>query len=226
MNEILDFFNNYPSIQLRHVFTNCLIDENLVNDYLCNHFVKNFIRPQDKVILNHPLLIEHFKQNYPQIPIIYSTTIGIIDSQQINDITKHNLYVVNYNYNNNDMYLANLAHPENIELICAEPCHPLCQYRKQHYLGISQSILLQPLSKGGITECPFGNEQLTFSELMTLPHAISNERLVQLSQKGFNNFKISGRSLMVPNWLETILYYIALPEKRDYIRQKLLTEWW
>ena len=121
MDVILSELNEYP-VKLRHTFTNCLLTEQLVNDYACNFFVQHFIREQDEVILNHPLLIEHFKKNYPKIPIIYSTTMNIQDINQVNEISKNNIYVMNYNYNNDQQYINQLTHKENIEILCAEPC--------------------------------------------------------------------------------------------------------
>jgi len=44
MQEVLDDFNHFNQIKLRHVFTNCLMTEQLCNDYLCNQFVKKYIR--------------------------------------------------------------------------------------------------------------------------------------------------------------------------------------
>ena len=61
---------------------------------------------------------------------------------------------------------------------------------------------------------------------MKLPHAISNDRVIELNKNGFHNFKISGRNDPPPKWLESILYYLALPEYRDQIRQRLLMDWW
>lgn len=227
MNIILDEFNKYPSIKLRHVFTNCLLTDQLINDYTCNKFVKDFFRPQDEVVLNHPLLIKHFQNNYPWIPIIYSTTMGITDSIKINAITENNIYVLNYNYNNNDNYLKSLKYKENIEILCAEPCDFNCPNRYKHYKTISKEVLLEFLDENqDLIMCPFGAEQRTFYELMQLPHAITNERIKELEQQGFQYFKISGRTVIIPQWLETIIYYLVKPEYIDIVRQKLINMFW
>ena len=224
IKDILNSFSRYPNIKLRHVFTNCLLNEQLINDYRCNHFVKTFIRPQDEVIINHPLLIQHFKNNYPNINIIYSTTLNIKDIEKINQITKTNIYVMNYNYNNDDNYISQLQFPQNIEIICAEPCVPNCPQRMFHYLNISKNILQLPYEKD-TTFCPEPVHK-TFSEVMKRPHAITNKRIEELAEKGIKYFKISGRVVPLPQWLETIVYYLALPEYVDYVRQFLLNEWW
>lgn len=224
--DILPFFNELQQpIKLRHVFTNCLLDENMVNDYTCNHFVQNFIRENDEVILNHPLLIEHFKKNYPHIPIIYSTTLDIKDIDKVNEISKNNIYVMNYNFNNNPEYIKQLQHKENIEILCAEPCNPNCPQRMKHYHAISKAVLYDNEEIDQF-ECPFGAEERSFFELMTLPHAITNTTLLQMEQEGFQYFKISGRSLLVPQWLYTILYYLTLPQYLPLVYQDLLCKMW
>lgn len=226
---VKDTFDKFEDIELRHVFTNCLLDNDcLIQDYKCNAFVKKYVNNEkSKVILNHPKLIEHFKINYPNIPIIYSTTMNIKNIDKINEITKNNIYVLNYNYNNNEEYLNQLKHKENIELLCAEPCQLFCQTRIKHYQDISYGILNCGLTDANneIFRCPNGKEVLTLDEIMKLPHAITNERVEELSKEGFQYFKISGRSQPYTAWLETILYYLALPEYKDYIRQRFLMKW-
>lgn len=222
VRETYDKFN----MELRHVFSNCMLDDDaLINDYRCNKFVKEYITDKDKVILNHPKLIKHFQNNYPDIPIIYSTTMNIKNIDAINDITETNIYVLNYNYNNDDDYLNKLEHKENIELLCAEPCQPFCYTRKEHYKDISQAVISCDMEVKEYFKCPHHKEGITLTEIMQLPHAITNARVDELAREGFQYFKISGRSLPYPAWLETILYYLALPEYLDFIRQRLLMNW-
>ena len=40
---------------------------------------------------------------------------------------------------------------------------------------------------------------------------------------GFEQFKIEGRTATVPNLMETYLYYMAKPERRDEARYFLMT---
>lgn len=226
IQQIHEFFRDFPEIKLRHVFTNCLLNEELTKDYICNKFVVDCVRPQDEVIINHPALIEHFKKEYPNIPIIYSTTLNIIDINQINEITENNIYVLNYNYNNDDNYLAQLKNKQNIEIICAEPCKPNCPNRMQHYTSISRGYLYEQPTQEDIDTCPYGSDKLLFCQLMTNPTAITNSRLKELETQGFQYFKISGRTVPLPQWLETMIYYFVLPKYHDVVRQTLLNQWW
>lgn len=231
MEKILEKFNDFPSIKLRHVFTNCLLDHDyLINDFRCNQFVHKYIRPQDEIIVNHPKLIKHLKLCYPNIPLIYSTTLNIMDIDTINEITKNNIYVLNYNKNNDNNYINQLQHKENIEILCGELCVDNCPNRAQHYLLTSQKILDAQLDSSQLKEidCPMiMNEPPThLKDILNYKHSITNERIEELSNMGIQYFKIAGRSIPLVLWLDILLYYLALPEYHDELKQMFLLNWW
>ena len=214
-------YREQPNFHLKHTCTNVLITEELLHDWLCNLFFKDYVQEQDSVIINSPLLEQYLKKTYPKIKTyIYSATLHLSDIKIINEKTKDNIVVLNYNYNNNDKYLSQLIHPENIEILCAEPCEPNCPNRKQHYESLSKTQLLLPTDpKKDILKCPFNCEQKTFYEIQQSPCAISNARIEKLSQLGFQYFKLSGRNLPPPRWFEIILYYLVKPEYINYVRE-------
>lgn len=225
MDEIFDKFQQFPSIHFRYVFTNSLLTPEMMNDYRSNQFVKKYIRPQDKVIINSPYLIEHFEKNYPDIEIIYSTTLDIKDIDKVNELTEKRIYVLNHNMNNNNEYLAQLKHKENIEVICADPCIFQCPLKKWHYDRISETLLYNAPHY----QCTYWTEEQLddiFNTVMTRPQAIRNDRVEELSNMGIQYFKISGREAYVPEWIEFLLYYLAKPEYKDRIRFRLLDQWW
>lgn len=234
MNIILNEIDNYPNIKLRHVFTNCLLnDEALLTDYRCNQFIQNYVRAKDEIIVNHPKLIQYLKEYYPYIPLIYSTTMGIVDLNEVNKISKTNLFVLNYNKNNDNDYINQLQYKHNIEILCGEICIDECPYKQIHYVDISQAILDAQLDCSNMNshcymdihpEYVGDQEVITYS--LSRKHGISNKRIDELSNIGIKNFKLSGRSFSIPEWLDIILYYLALPEYCSKIRQNLLNEWW
>ena len=175
IKDILFFFNKYPNIKLRYVFTNNQLTEQHLNNKQCNDFVQQYIRPQDEVIINSPLLINHFKENYPNINLIYSTTLDITNINIINNITKNNVYVLNYNYNNDNNYIQQIINKHNLEILCAEPCILNCPFRLEHYINISKDIINNDYEN--IFYCPFKSELLTFEEIIKLPHAVTNMRI-------------------------------------------------
>ena len=224
MSILLNLFSEFPLIELRHVCTNCLVSEEIATDYKTNLFMQRYLRPHDKLIVNHPILIKHIQKNYPKTELIYSTTMNITDINIINELTKDHIYVLNYNYNNNNEYLKQLKYPNNIEILCAEQCMPNCPQRMNHYEYVSKTIL--GLEEGNQFHCNSGNELLLFDDIMKLPTAITSQRIDELAAMGIQYFKISGRTSKTPNWLISILYYLALPEYRDHIYLKLLNKWW
>ena len=104
---------------------------------------------------------------------------------------------------------------------------PNCPYRMEHYRIISKAVLLDS-SEIDNFQCPLNpnNEYTTFFHNMALPTAITNTRIKELEQQGFQYFKISGRTLRIPQWLYTLLYYLAIPEYLPIIYQELLDQWW
>ena len=86
MSILLNLFSEFPLIELRHVCTNCLVSEEIATDYKTNLFMQRYLRPHDKLIVNHPILIKHIQKNYPKTELIYSTTMNITDINIINDI--------------------------------------------------------------------------------------------------------------------------------------------
>jgi len=215
-------------VNLRHTFTNSLINTpQLVQDWACNQYVKNYILgTNDSVTLYTPELIEHFKTNYPEIQRVYSTTLDVKDIAQTNKLLEQGMYVVNYNYNNDNDYLRQLTHPENAELLVIESCQPYCEFRKQHYLSASRMSLHLPKDEHDIQMCAYPNFPITFSQRRKMSCFISNERIEELSLMGFNDFKISGRDIPPLQWLETVTYYLALPEYRELVLEELYLIWY
>lgn len=232
MEDILNNFTEFPNIKLRHNFTNQLLDDDsLIHDYRCNQFVKKYIRPQDEIVVNHPKLIEHLKTNYPQIPLIYSTTLEVTDIDKVNEITKNNIYVLSYTKNSDVEYLKKLQHKDNIEILCGETCMDKCPYRTEHQKIISKAILDAQLDLSKMQEiiCPTAKEHgapFFIDDILKREHAITNEKMDQLMDMGFSQFKIVGRSFPVPMWLDILFYYLVLPEYREKLKQKFLIRWW
>lgn len=225
LDSVMQYYFNETSLKLHHTCTNLLIDEALAQDWLCNLFLTQYCREQDSIIVASEALHKHLLNSFKSEQIIYSTTLDITDVKTINEITKTNLFVLNYKYNNENNYLKQLEHPEKIEVLCAEPCVYGCLNRNNHYKKISeQQLWLLNEEDLDSSSCPHGIEGRTFSEIQTLPHAITNERIDELANMGFEYFKISGRTLNPYQWFETVIYYLVLPEYRDTIRQLLVNE--
>ena len=231
--------NWYDSIQLplKHVCTNSLINEENIHDKICNDFFDKYLRPnKDHVTLYSALLKDYLREKYPHIPITWSTTLGITDIEIINKMTEYDTYVPNYNYNNDDVYLMQLKHKNNIEILCAEPCGEHCPNREKHYRYKSKLQMGLSLDKHESLACPFSDmhnfldAEESFNIIQSRGHAVSLARIDELAQMGFNQFKISGRTYSDELWLKVICYYLVKPEYTNqvyedvyhaYVKQKL-----
>jgi collagenase-like PrtC family protease len=207
------------NIKIRHTCTNSLIKDEYLNHELCNFYLKLTEQEGNSVIVASPELKEYIKMNFPKYSIINSTTLGITDINIYNQLSKTELTVLDYNYNNNNEYLKQLQHPENIEILCAEACRPNCEKRKDHYLSISRSNLYQDEPR---FFCDYAGIKNFYLNLQKLPHVITNERIEEMVTMGINNFKIAGRTLGGDMMLELLLYYLIKPEYQNITRCEAL----
>ena len=165
LDDILNWYFTNTTVSLRHTFTNLLLNNELIKDSTCNNFIQTKIRnDKDAIIIANPLLENYLNQNYPQINLIYSTTLNLMDITTVNNYSNKHMYVLNYNYNNDNSYLTKLIHRENIELLCAETCQSNCPYRKNHYYSISKDILNIPLDQNDIPSCPYRKHLMIFNQ--------------------------------------------------------------
>lgn len=227
-DQIYDFFNQYPEISLRHVCTNSLLDEKWIKDIQCNNYLQKYMRPQDAIIINSSLLYQHLRQFYSEKQFIWSTTLGIKDINKVNEISEKQMYVLNYIYNNNDNYLKQLKHPENIEVICMDECKFDCPNRLHHYEVYSRIHLGLPLRENDFLSCPYYTKEdhqlipeRILSRALTTEQAVTNQRLEELTQLGIQNFKISGRFTSTKVFFKLVLYYFIKPEYQDIAYKEL-----
>jgi len=229
-DKVFTYYRTVPNFHLRHVCTNVLIDEELAKDEKCNDLIKNYTTQDDYIIINSAPLYKHLLQFFPKDHFIWSTTLGIQDPEVINELSKNNMFVVTYYHNNNDNYLRQLTHPENLELIVAESCaNPHCPSQMNHYMGLSKAQLGLPLSKGEFVNCPYqfhfpndSTPQFEFKIRMKLPHAIDNNRIEELAAMGIHHFKISARFTQPDLFFWIVTYYLFLPEYREQAYKELL----
>ena len=230
LDDILNWYFTNTTVSLRHTFTNLLLNNELIKDSTCNNFIQTKIRnDKDAIIIANPLLENYLNQNYPQINLIYSTTLNLMDITTVNNYSNKHMYVLNYNYNNDNSYLTKLIHRENIELLCAETCQSNCPYRKNHYYSISKDILNIPLDQNDIPSCPYRKHLMIFNSdkeeleyYLSLSHSINLNRLDELASMGFNHFKISGRSRPDSRLLYFLCYYLIKSEYLETSFQELL----
>ena len=220
IEDCMKYYQTQTNMILLHTCTNLFADtKKLLSDKLCNQFINTYYRPQDKIIIANPILKEYLQNKYKEISFVNSTTLGIIDINQINTMTEHEGYVIYYGKNNDNEYLSQLEHKENIEILCGELCIPNCPNRKEHYEAISASYSGDSTALINFTQnhvCP-KKENIPFENVAQYPHFVDNKRINELSDMGFSQFKISGRTVKPATWLRLIVYYLVKLEYQNKV---------
>lgn len=218
---VAQYYNQESEIKIRHTCTNLLLVPEMLYDWQCNLWLQINEHEGNAVIVATDILKEYVKERYPKYDIINSTTLNITDIDEINKLSETDLTVLNYTKNNDNEYLKQLQHPENIEILCAEPCSINCKNRKKHYEQTSRFQLWIDLDLDEY--CPHVDEMpYNFYDVQKLPTAVDNDRVDQLAELGIQYFKLSGRQSPIHSWYEQIIYYLILPEYRDRVRQDWL----
>ena len=63
----------------------------------------------------------------------------------------------------------------------------------------------------------------TFNECMKRPAFISEDQIGSYIERGFNQFKIAGRGMPESYVIDSYVYFLAKPEYRDIVRNKINT---
>lgn len=211
---------NDLGISIRYTFTNSQIQGCHLMDYYCNTILQVTESEMNGVNVNQPILNNHIAKSFPQFYRLWSTTKDTRTVDQVNELSKDQLTVLYYGMNNTDV-LDNLDHPENIEILVSEACIENCPNRQDHYADIGKLQLTMP-SQG--FRCPHGCEQYMYYEIpVKRAHYVSPEAIREIYlPRGIYQFKIGGRNDSLPNLIENYVNYLAKPEHRDNVRNKLL----
>lgn len=220
---------NDLQIPLRFTWTNVLLDEKDYEDPVCNTIMKIANNGINEVLISDDNFEKYIREKYPNYKIISSTTKCILDEKELhNELNKdYHLIVLDHRLNHNFSILDNLNDYEKnkIEILINPRCSPLCPNRKAHYLWESKNQLSgmevePPENFNKNYKCPgysfFHNQEL---ETLT-PEEIYNIYYY----KGFNKFKIEGRSVHPMDVIENYVYYLVKPEYKDYVRYLFVIE--
>ena len=213
-------------IDVRHTFTNMLLEEKHLVDPYCNVILEISERVVAEtgtpigVNCNRPILHDYVKKMYPSLYTLWSTTRDAKSVEALNEVTKDEIAVAYYGMNNTSA-LDKFEHPENVEILVSEACIENCPNRQHHYESISKLQLIQPSDP---FRCPNGCEGYFFyDQPVKRAHYVSPEAIREIYlPRGINKFKIGGRNDNLANTIENYVIYFARPEHRDNVRNKLL----
>jgi len=238
MKTVIKAFND-RGIPLRFTFTNLMLEKKHLSDERCNtmlHLAKN---GQNGVIVASPLLEAYLRREYPEFKLTSSTCKRLNSGEALTaELEKdYHIVVADYDLNNRFDILETLPRKQDVELLVNACCKPECPDRMQHYqdIGMQQIAFCTHIKKTpqipfdlaahdphGFRNCPCTKRNL-FAVKKLKTH-ISPEAIWETYiPMGFEQFKIEGRTASVPNLIETYMYYMAKPERRDEARFTLLS---
>ena len=135
---------NDRKVPVRFTWTNCLLEEKHVYDTYCNLIMKMADNGLNQVLVNAPVLEEYIRKEYPDFPVISSTTKRITTLEGIKaELEKdYDLVVLDYDLNHDEEVLKSLEPvADKIEILVDEVCFPGCPKRAEHYRQQSQMQL-------------------------------------------------------------------------------------
>lgn len=208
-------------IKPRLTFTNMLADPVQFRDPYATCILEAAARHHGQAIVYSDLLGDYIRATYG-MPVILSTTRELDGIGQLNRmLDRYDYVVLDYDRNKDEEFLAQVERPEKLEVMVNEFCVPHCPYRHEHYLHNSRDQLagtVEPFAcrahKPEFFEHKPGHPtQFTCEEVRS-----ANERF------GIEAFKIVGRGVVFATLVESLLYYLIVPERRDQVQALLRAE--
>ncbi len=214
------------NIPVRFTWTNSLIGEKECFDTYCNLIMRLADNGINQVLVNSPALEKYLRENYPSFKVISSTTKRITDPGKLTEEFEKDyfLVVLDYDLNHNEEVLENIVSSGNAgrcEILVNEVCYPGCPKRAEHYEQQSRMQLeYDPMTT---FPCPNVQTPRTFSECMDRPAFIKDTEIASYIERGFRQFKIAGRGMPEDYVIDSYVYFLAKPEYRDIVRNKINT---
>ena len=211
MNEVFTAFANH-NVEVRHSFTNLLIDKNATTDTLGNAILRiSSQMPNLRVgaILASQSLQGMILKNYPNVQIIWSSALQLEDAKKINKLSEQGKVILDLRQNRNMSLLNSLRNKDNIELIVCASCDANCRHFAKHMDRVSK---LQMLISKEVFKCPYGKEagSSSIQDILAQPHVISPKELREVYvPMGFTHFIITGRTESPQSLLLRYSLYLA-----------------
>lgn len=210
---------NSRGIAIRFTYTNPCIERIHLFDTYCNLCLNLADNGHNEVLVNSDLLEEFIRGAYPNYKFISSTTKCLNNTDAIKKELEKDYYLVVLDsaLNNSDV-LFSLPHKEKIELIVNHYCADNCPRRKEHYTLVGQAQL-----EFSSLDFPCENIKRSFQEIQANKSFISTELIYdKYINAGFRNFKLDGRGFKKSKVIESFAYYLAKPEYRKLVQEKLV----
>lgn len=227
MKHIVNHYNNNLNIPLRFTFTNPLIEEKHCYDTFCNIIAETAHNGKNEILVVSPVLEEYLRKNYPNYKYIKSI---IASSQEPYDPDpKYYMSVMRRGMNNNWDYLDTIPqeHRDKIEFLCNDPCIDNCPRIYSHYEDFAKIQLNYERSLTSNWKCTY-REKHPFEIYKTrMRRAFISRKMIEENYlpKGFNQFKLSGRS-NISKIISNVVDYMIKPEYRTDMTAILYEEYY
>ena len=219
IKQVIKDYNNL-NVPIRFTFTNCLLEEKHLNDPIGNIIMKYANNGFNEVLINSELLETYLRKKYPNFKYVSSITKVILNDEDIiNEVNKYDMTVIDTSKNKNLEFLKKL-NPNKIELLVNSYCQPNCSYKKEHYISVSKSQLMNCTDLFGQKCC---KRQSEFENILELETTIKKDELYNIyyNQLHIYNFKIEGRNNNINDVIRNYLYYMVKPMYYNIVEQIL-----
>ena len=225
IESVLNIYNS-RGIPVRFTWTNSLIGEKECYDTFCNLIMRLADNGMNQVLVNSAPLEKYLRENYPNFKMISSTTKRIVDKDKLKEELSKDFFLVvlDYDLNHDEDVLNTITESGNagrVEILVNEVCFPNCPKRIEHYTMQSRFQLEFDTSQS--YPCLVSTAPRDFNECMKRPAFISDTQISSYIERGFNQFKIAGRGMPESYVIDSYVYFLAKPEYRDIVRNKINT---
>lgn len=211
---------NSRGIAIRYTYTNPCLEKIHLLDTYCNLCMELANNGHNEVLVNSELLEDFIRNNYKNYKIISSTTKCLYNTELIeSELEKdYSLVVLDSSMNNTDR-LFSLSHRDKIELIVNHYCADCCPKRSKHYHLVGAAQL-----EYDSVDFPCENIKRSFGEIQNNRSFISIDMIQnKYIPAGFHNFKLDGRGFKKSKVVESFAHYLAKPEYRKLVYEKLIS---
>jgi len=203
-------------------FTNCLLTPDLFEDRMGNSLLRTFHKKGNGITIYSEELKSYIAERYPDFTFTSSTTKCLRqEAQVLQELENYDIVVLDYNFNRNNDFLDRIPHKDKCEILINPVCSPNCPQRFDHYVEISKFSLGLTDDSTRTIMCPHQSKKF-WEVLKNNPLALSLSDVEEYAARGFQHFKIEGRTTLVTDLIEILVYYMVKPEYQLEIRQRLL----
>lgn len=226
MEWIVNAYNDL-GVPVRLIFTNPVVPE----EAFTNRFGKVILdichNGHNEIVVNNPKFEAYLKEKYPNFGYISSTTKCITSPDGLmSELDKdYKMVCWDYNLNKNKKILEAIPQDKRnkCEFLINAVCPPGCPNRKEHYRlnGLYSLSFGKPFAT---QDCPIVADTLHPIQCNSRNNISPGELYSNYTPKGYENFKIEGRTLGVFENLCNYVKYMVKPEYQFFVMNQLLNE--